>query len=139
MRHLFLVLALTTLAGCNNNQNNQPTSSDPLVRGLETQMHAQESDSISHRIQVRQVAIDHIKNHYPQSSIQGVSIFSNGGNDYTVGVDVTSGDGRQTIYTSVELFVKDSGENYWKTRFVPPLAGAKPFEFSTKSYESPKK
>ena len=136
MRYISLgfLLALAVLAGCNV----QPKSSNPLVAGLEDQKQAQESDSISHRIQVRQAAIDHVKRHYPEASIQGVSIFSNGGNDYTVGVDVTSGAGRETIYTSVELFVKDSGENYWKTRFVPPLVGAKPFEFSTKNYESAK-
>lgn len=131
MRYLFLLLALAALTGCNG----QPKSSNPLVRGLETQREAQGSDSISHRIQVRQVAIDHVKKHYPEASIQGVTIFSNP-NDYTVGVDVISGDGRQTIYTNVELFVNDSGGNYWKTRFVPPLAGAKPFEFSVKNYES---
>lgn len=130
-----MLLALLILSGCDG----QPPSPDPLTRGIDEQMKAQEKgDSVSHRTQVRHAAISHVKKYYSEWTIQGVSIYSNTGTVYLVGVDATSSENRQTIEVSVEMFVKDSGERYWKTSFAPPGVGAKPLEFIVEVYKSPK-
>ncbi|MFY9619269.1 MAG: hypothetical protein WAM70_18470 [Pyrinomonadaceae bacterium] len=128
----YFLTTLVLFAGCSNNS----TPSDPLSKGIEQQLQAQDKgDALKSRMQVRRAALNHVKAHYSGWVVQGVSIYAAAGNDYLVGVDVISGSDRQTVSVGVELFVQDNGEKYWKTTFVPPKSGAKPTEFVIEKYE----
>lgn len=111
------------LVGCIACQDSSDTASSPLAKALESQKNAQlRGDSLNQRMKVRQVALDHIRSHYPRGEIQGVSIYANGGggNDYVTGVDLKSSDKRYTIYVDVQLYVKENGDLYWKASFASP-------------------
>lgn len=113
-------LLLVSCAAC---QDSSDTPSSPLANAIQTQKNAQlRGDSLSQRMKVRQVALDHITHHYPHGEIQGISIYSNGGsgNDYVTGVDLKLGERRYTIFVDVQLYVKENGELYWKASFSSP-------------------
>jgi hypothetical protein len=113
-------LLLVSYAAC---QNSTDTPNSPLVNALESQKNAQlRGDSTNQRMKVREVALDHIRQHYPHGEIQGISIYANGGggNDYVTGVDLKLGEKRYTIYVDVQLYVKENGQLYWKASFASP-------------------
>lgn len=118
-----------------NNQA-QPTAS--LDNALEEQRQVQASgDTLENRKAVRQAVLGHMSKYFPEWKVQGVTLYSYNNITYMCGVDSVSGEQRQTIFFSAGLFVKDTGEMYWKTEHTPPDKSARPFDFVTVPYAPP--
>lgn len=66
------------------------------------------------RRKVRQAATDYVKSRMPDWKVLGISSFAYTGSLYVVGIDVSSGDKRQTVNAVVRLFVQQDGATYWK-------------------------
>lgn len=127
MRLLGLLICLGILTGCGA-EPPTPTSppKTPLEIGLETEMSGDSGDTGEGHLQIRQAAANLIKANQPEAEVEGIAIRKQRDDDnfYVAWVAVSDRGKPQTEVLAVRLFLKESGETYWK---------AEPYETYLKS------
>lgn len=116
-RRAALLICLITLTGCGSEPPApKPPPKTPLEIGLETEMNGDAGDTGEGHLQIRQAAANLIKANQPEAEVEGIAIRKQryDYNFYVAWVAVSDRGKRQTEVLAVRLFVKDSGETYWK-------------------------
>jgi hypothetical protein len=89
------------------------------VRRARVEAAAADKDDSEKRAEVVAAAREFIVRTFPDWKVNGISSYHYGENYYLVAGDISKGDERRTVDTSVRLYVDDNEHTYWKVEHTP--------------------
>jgi hypothetical protein len=80
----------------------------------EAEKDTQDDEDSDNRIAAREAVTEYVKTNLPKLKIEGISLLSYTGNLYIASVDLSDKEKHQTVSLIVRMYVKESGDTYWK-------------------------